>query len=87
MPNTGLNVLKFALISVPTDLLSEAGIHEGKLLQMSVADGKLIIEPVNDLSDFVCGGDCESCPIGETDCDGDCENCPCADECDESEVF
>ena len=86
MPNKELKTMEFALISVPTELLYDAGICEGKLLQMSVADGKLVIEPINDLSDFVCGGDCENCPINEIDCDGDCENCPCADECDESEV-
>lgn len=78
--------MEFALISVPTELLDGVGICEGKLLQMSVANGKLVIEPVNDLSAFVCSGDCENCPIREIDCDGDCESCPCADECDESEV-
>lgn len=86
MQNKELKNTKFALLSVPTELLEEAGICEGCLMQMSVADGMLIIEAVEDLSDFVCDGDCDSCPVAEIDCDGDCENCPCADDCEESEV-
>ncbi len=86
MSNSELKPKEYILLSVPTELLAEAGICEGKPLQMSAADGKLIIEPVNDLSDFVCDGDCDHCPISETDCPGDCESCPCADECDGSEV-
>lgn len=86
MPNKELKTMEFALISVPTELLDEAGICEGGMLQMSAADGKLIIEAVEDLSGFVCDSDCDSCPVAEIDCDGDCENCPCADICEESEV-
>lgn len=86
MPNKELKNLKFALISVPIEILEEADISEGDLLQMSASNGKLIIEAVDDFVDFVCDGDCDNCPVAETDCDGDCENCPCADTCEESEV-
>ncbi len=44
------------------------------------------IENLDDMSDVVCDGDCENCPISEIDCDGDCQNCPCYKGCDESEV-
>ena len=37
---------------------------------------------VTDKKDIVCSGDCENCPINETDCDGDCEKCPCYNKCE-----
>lgn len=87
MPKKKLTVMELTLISVPTELLNEADIHAGSMVQMSVADGRLIIEAVDDTADFVCDGDCEGCPVSETDCDGDCGTCPCCEYCDESEVF
>lgn len=68
-----VNTNEFALISVPVELLEEAGICEGDVMQMFVEDGRLVIEPLYDDDDFLC--------------DDDCANCPLADECDESEVF
>lgn len=38
-----------------------------------------------DLSDFVCDGDCENCPVNELDCDGNCGGCPCKDKCEDAE--
>lgn len=61
-------------LSIPPDMLEEAGIDEESVIQMSVADGKILIEAVDrdDTEDYVC--------------DMDCENCPCAEDCEESEV-
>ncbi len=77
----------YLLLSVPLELLEEAGISEESVIQMSAADGKILIQAVsrNDTEDFVCGGDCENCPFGEIDCEGECESCPCAEYCEESE--
>ncbi len=77
---------EIVLLAVPAELLLEAGIFEGDPMQMYAEDGKLVIENLDDMSDVVCDGDCENCPISEIDCDGDCQNCPCYKGCDESEV-
>ena len=84
----GKKVNEYLLLSIPLDMLEEAGIREESVIQMSAAGGKILIEAVSrdDTEDFVCDGDCESCPLNTTDCDGDCESCPCSEYCEESEV-
>lgn len=78
----------FVLLPVPFEALEEADIGIGDLLQFTATDGKLIMERVNPQEvNFVCDGDCDNCPVSETDCNGDCADCPCNDTCDESEVF
>lgn len=74
------------LLPVPMELFDEIGIEPMDAVQMSIADGKIIIEKVTD-ADFVCDGDCNNCPFDEEDCDGDCESCPCNQECDESDNY
>lgn len=63
---------EFLLLSVPLDMLEEAGIAEDSILQMSAQRGSIRISNAYDTSDLVC--------------DGRCEICPCFDYCDESEV-
>lgn len=75
----------FVLLPVPLDDLVASGIDLDGVIQTSAVDGRLIIENA-DLSDYVCDGDCDSCPVNETDCDGNCESCPCSEICDESEA-
>ena len=55
-------------------MLEEAGIGEESVIQMCASGGKILIEAVgpDDTADFVC--------------DGDCESCPCSEYCEESEV-
>ncbi len=77
---------EIVLLAVPAELLFEAGVFEGDPMQMYAEDGRLVIENLDDMSDVVCDGDCENCPLSEIDCDGDCENCPCCKDCDESEA-
>ncbi len=77
---------EMVMLAVPVETLLEAGIFEGDPLQMYVEGRRLIIENLDDIDDFVCGGDCADCPISEIDCDSNCENCPCLDECDDAEV-
>lgn len=83
MQNQKVN--EFVLLPVPLEDCIAAGICENCILQTYTENGKLIISTVS-IEDFVCDGDCESCPIAEIDCDGDCESCPCIDECDDAEV-
>ena len=63
----------FLLLSVPLDLLEEAGISEDSILQMSAQRGRICISGMDD--------------TGEVVCDGRCEICPCFDYCDEKEVL
>lgn len=86
MQDKGFMTSEYVLFSVPVEMLEEAGIGEESIIQMSAGKGRIIIDTVKDTSDFVCDGDCESCPISEIDCDNDCLNCPCWDECDDAEV-
>lgn len=58
------------LFPIPTDLLEEVGLDEMAVIQMSVANNKLIIEKA-DTDSFIC--------------DGDCKDCPCSGSCDEGE--
>lgn len=76
----------FVLLPVPLDDLIASGIDLDGVIQTSTVDGRIIIENAADTADFICDGDCESCPMSEIDCDGDCENCPCSADCDEAEV-
>lgn len=76
---------KFVLLSVAADMLSEAGIDEGDILEIYADKGRVIIQAA-DTENFVCGGDCENCPMSEIDCDGECADCPCFEDCDEAEV-
>ena len=61
-------ITTYLLLAVPTDVMDEADICEGTLLQFSASDGKIIIEPVTEITDFVCDGVCEDCPMRELDC-------------------
>ena len=75
----GNNDLKnrFLMIPVPLDDAIDSGIDLDGVIQTSAVDGKIIIENVDEAEDFVCGQDCESCPLFEPDCNEDCEDCPC----------
>ena len=84
MPNKKIKT-EIIMFPVPAELLLEAGIFVGDPMQMYADGHKLVIENIDDLQDIVCDGDCESCPIADTDCDGDCDTCPCNETCDESE--
>ena len=44
---------------------------EAILCEMYVDGRKLIIENLDDVGDIVCEGDCEDCPVDQTDCDGE----------------
>ena len=51
MQNSMKKPQEMVLLSVPAELLEEADISEGDVLQMYVEDGSLIIEPLYDADD------------------------------------
>lgn len=77
---------EMALLSVPLEALNEAGILTDGILEMYADGNRLVIQNADDPGGFVCGGDCESCPISEIDCTGNCESCPCQADCDDAEA-
>ncbi len=74
---------EFVLISVPKDVLEDAGIVDGSVLQIYADGNKLVIEKLIDAGEIVCDGDCDNCPVNETDCDENCEECLCYKSCGE----
>ena len=76
---------EFVLISVPKEALEDAGIVDGSVLQIYVDGNKRVIEKLIDTGEIVCDGDCDNCPVNETECDGNCEECPCYKNCEEEE--
>lgn len=83
MQNKKVN--EFTLISVPKEALEDAGIVDGSVLQIYADGNRLVIERLTDTGEIVCDGDCDSCPVNETECDGNCEECPCYKSCEEEE--
>lgn len=76
---------EFVLISVPKDVLEDAGIVDGSVLQIYADGNRLVIEKLIDTGEIVCDGDCDNCPVNETECDGHCSACPCYKNCEEEE--
>jgi hypothetical protein len=76
---------EFGVLPVPTEVLCEAGITPYMVIQYSVVNGKLIVEPA-DTEDYSCDGDCEDCPLydEETDeCCADGDGDTIENDCDE----
>ena len=61
MQNQTLN--DFVLMSVPSDVLEEAGIVPNALIQYYVDDGKIIMEMVDEVAPVICDGECNECPV------------------------
>lgn len=57
----------YMLMSIPLEMLEEAGISEESIIQMRAANGKILIEAVeyDDFYDYVCDNDCEGCPCSQ----------------------
>lgn len=53
----------FVLMSIPADVLEEAGIQPNALIQYQVDDGKIIMEMVDEVVPIVCSGECKECPV------------------------
>ncbi len=63
---------EFVLVSIPMDIIEEADIGEGEIIQITAQNGKIIIEAVDDTDGIVCDSTCENCPVYATEGD----NCP-----------
>lgn len=64
----------FVLMTVPVEAVEKSGILNGGLIQITAEEGRLVFEAVSvDDEDIVCDGECEDCPVYETEGD-DCPN-------------
>lgn len=64
----------FVLMTVPVETVEESGILNGGLIQITAEKGRLVFEAVSvEDEDIVCDGECEDCPVYETEGD-DCPN-------------
>jgi hypothetical protein len=85
-----MKMAEFMLIPIPAEDYNALGITPNSILQTYVTpDGTLQIRAVSpgELEEFVCGGDCESCPVAVTDCDGECFACLCYANCGDSDYL
>ena len=71
----------FAMVSIPMELIDDAGISDGDIIEISQIGGKIIIEKANGGSGNICDGDCGNCPISREICDLQCESCACKNVC------
>ena len=79
---------QFKFLPIPAEEYDALGIGPNTILETSITDeGVLMVRSVSDedLEAFACDGDCDSCPVAETDCDGYCLSCPCYACCDDSD--
>ena len=81
-----LGIPKEALLAIGAKKDKDGNVAEDTVYGIEAENDKLIIRVLQEAEEFVCGGNCENCPLNEVDCDGDCEDCPCSDNCDESEA-
>lgn len=73
----------FALLAVPGEVLAEAGIDSGGMVQFTAEQGKITVEQVDPAeADLVCAGNCDTCPLLFR-CSGQCGRCPCAAYCED----
>ena len=78
---------QFKFLPIPAEDYDSLDIGPDTILETRITDdGALVVRRVTDedLEEFVCDGDCDSCPVADTDCDGDCFGCPCYACCDDS---
>ena len=79
---------QYKFLPIPAEEYDALGIDSSTILETRITDdGALIVRKVTDedLEEFACDGDCDGCPVADTDCDGDCFSCPCYANCDDSD--
>ena len=81
-----LGIPREALLAIGAKQDKDGNVAEDTVYGIAVEDGCLMIRVLQEAEDFVCNGNCDTCPLNEVDCDGDCEDCPCCERCEESEV-
>ena len=79
---------QFKLLPIPAEDYDALGINADSVLETIVTDdGTLIVRTVTseDMEEFACDGNCNSCRVANVECDGDCFGCPCYACCDDSD--
>ena len=79
-------ITQAVLLQISAEDLKESGIDLFGVIQITAEQGRITIENADMKNARVCDGNCNDCPILESDCDEDCNNCPCRFVCEESEV-
>lgn len=79
-------ITQAVLLQISAEDLKESGIDLFGVIQITAEQGRITIENADTKNALVCDGNCNDCPILESDCDEDCNNCPCRFVCEESEV-
>ncbi len=55
-------------LSVPLELFEEAGIEPNGIIEMSVQNGRIVINNPDTTNDILCDEDCGCCPIEMVRC-------------------
>ncbi len=79
---------EFKFLPIPAEDYDALGIGPDTVLETRLTEeGVLIVRALtdDDMDEFACDGDCQSCPVAEVDCDGECFSCPCYANCDDSD--
>ena len=71
---------QFRLLAIPIEDYNALHLTSDSVLQTYFNDsGELVVRAVDedDLEDYECDFECETCPMAFRECDSDCTNCPC----------
>ena len=82
MQDKKVTAIDMVMISIPTDMIVEAGIEDNSVIEMYVDGDEIVIRKAVDTSDYECDGNCEDCPLDEHGCPFDTlkeEQCLCPD--------
>lgn len=82
MQDKKVTATEMVMISVPLDMLMEAGIEDDSVIEIFTDEDRIIIRKAVDLSDFECDGNCADCPLDDRGCPFDElkeEQCLCPD--------
>lgn len=86
---------EYVCLGIHKNLLLEIGarpdergnVSEDTVYEVYVEGDKIVVKVLTDPGNVVCDGNCDDCPIQDTDCDEDCAHCPCKDHCEDCEVL
>ena len=68
MQDKKVTATEMVMISVPLDMIVEAGIEDDSVIEIFTDEDRIIIRKAVDLSDFECDGNCADCPLDEKGC-------------------
>lgn len=62
-------ITQAVLLQISAEDIKESGIDLCGVIQITAEQGKITIENADTSNALVCDGNCDDCPILETDCD------------------